>query len=140
MLKKKIFIILVIAVTYGIVCICLFWLIHWEESHWIYVILVFLWIPWIQYVSSRKCFSITEFLDLSCNFSNYMNYMNFPIILSNAYLKAIYQTGDIQTLCNSSNFMNFMNSSVRMNSERRAWCNFCNSLDSLNLWVMMDKS
>ena len=140
MVKKKIFIILVIAVTYGILCICLLRLIHWEASHLILVILLILLIPlipWIQYLSSRKCFSFTEVLNLFHNFSNSMNSMNFPIILSKDYLKAIYHTGDIQTLCNSSNFMNFMNSSVRMNSERRAWCNSCNCLNSLNLWVMI---
>ena len=133
MVKKKIFIILVIAVTYGILCICLFRLIHWEASH------VILLIPWIQYLSSRKCFSFTEVLNLFHNFSNSMNSMNFAIILSKDYLKAIYHTGDIQTLCNSRNSMNFMNLSVRMNSERRAWCNSCNCLNSLNLWVMIVK-
>ena len=135
MVKKKIFIILVIAVTYGILCICLLRLIHWEASH------VIILIPWIQYLSSRKCFSFTEVLNLFHNFSNSMNSMNFPIILSKDYLKLfIIHTGDIQTLCNSSNFMNFMNMSVRMNSEIRSWCNSCNSLDYLNFWVIMDKS
>jgi hypothetical protein len=130
MLKKNLLIILVIAVTYGIVCICLFWLIHWEGSHLIHVILVFLWIPWIQYVSSRTSFYFTEVLNLSRNFSNSMNSMNFPSILSKDYLKAFYHTGDIQTLCNSSTFMNLWICQLE----------WCNSLDSLNLWVMMDNS